>query len=542
MRQPHCVGAGPDDVSAGRVTTSGSRGVPRWSPPLRRAGLALLGLLLFVAAAPSWAGAASWPSAGQNFANSHSNFLEVGLGTQAARHLQVKWTYTTHGDVSATPAVVDGAVYFPDWGGYLNKVNALTGAPIWSLKLADLVGSPTKVVSRAGPAVDNGTVYLGTQGGARLLAINAATGALKWSRQLDSHPLAILTQSPLVFDGVVYQGVASLEENAAANPTYPCCSFQGSMQAVNAKTGVVLWKTLMLPDNHGQLGGFTGAGVWGSHAALDPLTNTVYITTGNNYSVPADVKQCELNGGTNCSPPANRIDAVVALNAKTGAVRWTYYASPGFDDWNVACFFLGPNCPVNPGPDYDFGSGPQLMVAKVGNHLQTLIGAGQKSGAYYALDAGTGQLVWANSAGPGSTLGGIEWGTSYDGRRIYIAQANFNGGPYQMANGQTVTSGSFAALDPATGHTLWQIADPSGGVDLADLSSANGVLYAGSMTGHMYAIDGATGEVLFDYLGDGSSIAGPAIVNGVLYWGNGYSNLPLPGFTPSTKFYAFAAP
>ena len=56
---------------------------------------------------------------------------------------------------------------------------------------------------------------------------------LKWKTQLDTHPTAIDTASPVVLNGVIYTGVAALEEAAAANPAYPCCSFRGSAVAVS---------------------------------------------------------------------------------------------------------------------------------------------------------------------------------------------------------------------------------------------------------------------------------------------------------------------
>ena len=210
-----------------------------------------------------------------------------------------------------------------------------------------------------------------------------------------------------------------------------------------------------------------------------------------------------------------------------------------FDDWNAGCFpgFGFPdNCPVDAGPDFDFGSGVNLFTIK----KRKLVGAGQKSGQYWALDAVTGQIVWSTSAGPGAALGGVEWGTATDGKRIYLAESDFSRQPYQLADGRTVTSGSYAALDPVTGRVLWQVPDPSGSFDLGALSTANGVVYAPSMSGHMYALDANNGNVLGDFRGVGSSNAGPAVVDGVVYWGNGYTHLPFPGFDPSTTFYAFS--
>ena len=144
----------------------------------------------------------------------------------------------------------------------------------------------------------------------------------------------------------------------------------------------------------------------------------------------------------------------------------------------------------------------------------------------------------APQAGPGSTLGGIEWGTATDGKRIYIAEANFDrrgisGQP------QPAARGSFAALDPTTGQILWQTSDPSGGNDLGAVSVSNGVVYGGSMSGHMYALNAATGAVLEDIVGEGSSNAGPAISNdGVVLLGQRLC--PVRPRRPSTTFYAFS--
>jgi polyvinyl alcohol dehydrogenase (cytochrome) len=343
-----------------------------------------------------------------------------------------------------------------------------------------------------------------------------------------------------VVEGTVYVGVASLEEALAAFiPGYVCCSFRGSMLAVDAASGSVLWKTYMTPP------GYSGVAVWASTPTVDVSTRSLYIGTGNNYSVPQAAKDCELGGGTpgQCLSPDNHVDAIRSLNMDTGAIRWATGVQ-GFDDWNVACIpgvGFPNNCPILPGPDFDFGSGPNLFTIKTGaGATMKVVGEGQKSGQYWALDAATGRILWSVAPAPGSTLGGIEWGTATDGKRIYISEANFFGIPYQLPDGSTTTSGSLAALDPSTGKILWQIADPTGNVNLAPVSAANGVMYASSMSGHMYALDANKGTVLWDFAGEGSSNAGPAIANGTVYWGNGYDHLGIPGFTGSRTFYAFS--
>jgi polyvinyl alcohol dehydrogenase (cytochrome) len=501
--------------------------------------------------------AASWPSGGHDLSNSHSQSSETQISADNAVQLAPKWTFTTQGDVSAIPAVSGGAVYFPDWRGYLYKLDASTGAKIWKTQISGYDGI-AGAVSRAAPAVDGNNVILGDQNSGTLFSIDATTGSLNWKKQVEPHPAAILTAGPLVVGGVIYQGVASAEEGLAANGAYQCCTFRGSIVAVSEATGEILWKTYTVPGNGGKPCttqkpasgcGYSGGAVWGTTPAYDPASNTLFIGTGNNYTVPDKVKQCEAAGGTpgKCLSPADLVDSVVALNAKTGAIKWAT-GTGRFDDWNVACIpFVGSpnNCPPNPGPDYDFGSGPQLFtITNASGQSQLVVGAGQKSGQYWAMDAATGKILWSQAAGPGSTLGGIEWGPATDGTRIYVAEENFNGFPYTLPSGQTITSGSWAAIDPATGKVLWQTADPSnnafgGGNALGPVTVANGVLFAPSMSGKMYALDAATGEIKWSYTTPGAVIAGAAVVDGSVYWGDGYSHLGIPGWAGSNTFYAF---
>jgi polyvinyl alcohol dehydrogenase (cytochrome) len=522
---------------------------------LRRAALlATIAALVSVSGGLAAANSTGWSMGGHDLSNTRSNPDQRAITPGNAGALSAKWTFETHGDVSATPAVVGGAVYFPDWGGYINKVNAMTGALIWQRKLSSYgYNTAADLVSRTAPAVVGNVLYIGDQGGGssiapqagRVLAIDATTGDLLWTTVTNPHFFTIITQAPVVHNGIVYVGAASAEENAAAFiPGYVCCTFRGSMSALDAKTGQVLWTTYMVPaDDPADDGQYSGGAVWGSTPAIDPASKTVYVTTGNNYSVTDAAKTCQDLGGTPaaCLDANNHIDSIVALDMTTGAIKWATGVQ-GFDDWIVSCIpDIAPNpCPTaTPGPDYDFGSGPNLFKAKMkGGANKQMVGAGAKSGIYWALDATTGQIMWSTEAGPGSTLGGIEWGTATDGKRIYIAEANFDREAYPH-NASLPHYGSFAALDPATGAILWQTADPSGGNDLGAVSVSNGVLYAGSMSGHMYALDAATGGVLKDLVGQGASNAGPAISNdGVVYWGNGYARFGLGA--PSTTFYAFS--
>jgi polyvinyl alcohol dehydrogenase (cytochrome) len=496
-----------------------------------------------------------WPNFGQNPANSGSTFF--GPSASDAKNLKLKWTFTAGGEVSARASVVNGVAYFPDWGGNLWAVNATTGAKIWGHQLSDY-GLAAGTVSRATPAFANGELYVATQAGAYLLAINAASGKLTWKTQLESVDThALISASPVVLSGIVYTGVASLAEGGTLYgvPNVSASNARGSVVAVDAVSGNIVWKTYTVPS------GYTGGGVWGSNLVVDLLRGTVFAGTGDNYSVPTDPAYvaCVGGGGTpaSCISPSDHSDSILAFDMWTGKIKWATrlmnWNQPGLangtDFWNVDCDYKsfgfptnGPQCPANAGPDYDFGSAPNEITYLSGFELQTIIGAGQKSGLYYALNPDTGALLWQNQVGPGSSLGGMEWGSSTDGQRIYVAISNLYGIPY---NNGTIHAGSWSALDPATGKILWQVADPNGSIDLAPMAVSNGVVYAASMAGtatapNLFALDASTGNTIWSFAAGGSVVAGATIVGDAIYWGSGYTHLPLPGFTTSNKFYAFS--
>jgi polyvinyl alcohol dehydrogenase (cytochrome) len=172
--------------------------------------------------------------------------------------------------------------------------------------------------------------------------------------------------------------------------------------------------------------------------------------------------------------------------------------------------------------------------------LGNIVGFGQKSGIYWALNPDNGNVIWSTPVGPGSSLGGIEWGTATDGKRIYVAIADKDHLAYTLVpSGQQITWGSWSALDVPTGKILWQIPDPTvGTIDTGSVSVANGVMYAGSYSGQMYALNAETGAILWNFASGGSVIDGPSIVDGVLYWGSGYRNIP-PGIG-NNKVFAFS--
>jgi polyvinyl alcohol dehydrogenase (cytochrome) len=505
---------------------------------------ALISVVLLIAALSAQSGSPEsqsdqWKIAGQNLSNTWSQPAEHSISPANVAGLSPKWVFTTGGDVSATPTVDGNAVYFPDWGGNLFAVEKESGRLVWSRKISDYDGV-SGAISRVSPAVDGDQVIIGdtlnskqAHNGANVISVDRQSGTLRWITQVENHPAAVITGSPVVFNNVVYIGVSSIEEGLAGNPAYPCCTFRGSMVALDAKTGRMLWKTFDMPENGGQPGGYSGGAVW-QPPAIDPKRGTLFVGTGNNYTAPADVEACQNATPTaDCAAADDFFDTALALDLKTGQIKWAKRLQ-GLDTWTLACITpTGPkaNCPVPTSQDFDFGgAGPNL----VGN----IVGFGQKSGIFWALNPDDGSIVWSTPVGPGASLGGIEWGTATDGQRIYVAIANSDHLPYTLVpSGQRITWGAWSALDVATGKILWQTADPTvNTIDRGSVSVANGVMYAGSNSGQMYALDTKTGNILWNFASGGSVIDGPSVVDGVVYWGSGYRNIQGTG---NNKVYAF---
>jgi polyvinyl alcohol dehydrogenase (cytochrome) len=481
---------------------------------------------------PGWS---DWTSAGQNNHNTRDAAAETIIGPGNVGGLVPRWVLPATGNVAATPTVSGGVVYVPDLGGTLWAVNAATGNVIWSASVGAYLGVPFDV-SRTSPAIDGNEIVIGTGAtpvtaldpvGAYLLGINATTGALLWKKKVATDPYAMITGSPVIDDGVVYAGVSSDDE--LASPLTP--TFRGSVVALSERTGRVLWQTYTAPP------GYTGNAVWGSTPVVDHATGLLYVATGNNYSVPSGV--CQSPVQTGCTPPAadDYFDSVLGLNLQTGAVAWAR--------GTLTADAFTATSPQ--GPDYDFGSGPNLYTATINGQPMDLLGVGQKSGIYWALDPATGAVVWKTQVGPGGPEGGIEWGSATDGTRVYAAISDYLANtPYTItsASGQTstITGGSWSALDAATGKILWQTADPQGAPDLGFVSTANGVVYAGSATllgDTMYALDASDGTILWGYPSGGAVISGAAIVNGSVYWGSGYFE---PAGVSNNALYAFSLP
>jgi polyvinyl alcohol dehydrogenase (cytochrome) len=287
--------------------------------------------------------------------------------------------------------------------------------------------------------------------------------------------------------------------------------------------------------------GPSGVGVW-STPTLDLRRNRLYITTGNNYSSPAT--------GTS--------DAVMALDLDTGRIVWTSQALPN-DVYNSNCSPLtrSPGCPEENGPDYDFGSPAMLVRTAAGRELLL---AGQKSGIVWAFDPDrNGAVVWQTRVGSGGINGGVQWGMASDGELVYATVSDAVG---TIVDGQRMpdpkVGGGLTALRVADGAIAWRAAPvPCGPVPQcspaqpAAVTAIPGVVFAGSLDGHLRAYSSRDGSVVWDVdtvreydtvngvKAKGGAIDGPGaiVVNGMVLVNSGYTR---QGGIPGNVLLAFA--
>lgn len=496
-----------------------------------------------------------WTSAGYDTQNTRYNDREKTLGVGNVGQLVAKWRLATEGDVSATPAVDAANVYVPDFAGNVFAIDRDSGKVRWKINVADLTGIPGDH-ARATPAIAGNLLIFGDQAGKAMspdgwvLAVNKSNGKLAWKTKVPGGGFPIITQSATVHGNVAYVGVASYEE-ALVRFGFPL-TFRGSVLGLDVRTGKIRWQTYMAPP------GYTGAAVWGSTPAIDPSRSALYVATGNNYSVPTNATRCITKAKSSklraaCIEEANYFDAIVSLDLRTGAVNWAFKALPE-DAWNVSCgiyFIPGmeaemPGCPDSEGPDYDFAQGPALFKVKgEKGKPREIVGAGQKSGVYWALDPANGKVVWQTQAGPGGLAGGLQWGSATDGNRVYVASSNSEFREWTLKDDSSGGyRGGWSALDATNGKILWQTPNPAFERAMGPVSGANGVIYGCSMDeqGHMYAMNAATGAILWDFASGANCNGGAAVVDGMVFWGTGYDAFAASGGNSAQALYAFGLP
>ncbi|MDA9501096.1 outer membrane protein assembly factor BamB family protein [Bradyrhizobium sp. CCBAU 11357] len=473
-----------------------------------------------------------WNGWGVDASNSRFQPADMaGLTAVQVPHLRLKWAYAFPGaSVSFAPPTIVGGMLFI--GGTDRKVHALdarSGCTLWTLALDAAVRAAISFAPL--PGSDQFAIFFGDLR-ANAYAVNALTGALIWKAKVEEHAGARITGAPTLHAGVLYVPVSSLEEAAGSQASYECCTFRGSVVALQAATGKMIWQAYTIPEmphptsknaKGTQLFGPSGAAIW-SAPTIDAQRGAVYVATSNSYS----------------NPPAATADAILAFDLATGKLLWTQQATPK-DAFVVACFSMDKtNCPDEPGPDHDFGQSPILVTLRDGRRILAIA---QKSGVVHALDPDDGgKILWQTRIGKGGALGGSEWGSASDGERIYVANSDVRfkrDGSRQLDSTQ---GGGLFGLDLASGRVVMEVPPVACGERpqcspalSAAVSLIPGVVFSGGVSGFLraYATDG---KLLweFDTARDFKAVngvpahggaidgPGPVIAGGMLYTNSGY--------------------
>jgi polyvinyl alcohol dehydrogenase (cytochrome) len=484
-----------------------------------------------------------WNGWGADLGNSRFQPAAMaGLTQDQVPLLQLKWAFGFPGRSAAVaqPTIVGGLVFVGGGDREVYALDAKSGCTRWAFKTEAVVRTAISFAPISGTG--QFAVFFGDVR-ANAYAVNATTGALIWKTKVEDHPAARITGAPTLYSGILYVPVSSIEEVTGSPPSYECCTFRGSVVALDIATGRQVWKGYTIPEAPHptkrnamatQLYGPSGAAVW-SAPTIDVQRGAIYVTTGDNYS----------------DPPSETSDAIIAFELATGRMLWHWQATAN-DSYVVSCYSpdrTNTNCPESNGPDHDFGQSPILVGLRSG---QRVLVVGQKSGVVHALDPDhEGKILWQTRVGKGGALGGIMWGSAADQDHVYVANSDVRFSPGGDRLLDPNAGGGLFALDLATGKISMQVPPVSCGSRSrcspalsAAVTAIPGVVFSGGVSGYLraYATDDARllweVDTARDYATVNSVSArggamdgpGPTIVDGMLYVNSGYGQWGgLPG-------------
>src|ERR1017187_4803363 len=487
------------------------------------------------AKAPAWA---SW---GANPANwRYQNATQARLSVTDVPLLKLKWAFGIPNVkiVRSQPAIFRERVYVGGNDGTVYSLDAATGCAFWAI-----TGKPVRsglVIGKSGSA--DAAFYGDGSGG--VYALDAVSGKFLWRTQADPHPAAAITGTPSYLDGRLYIPFSSGEEQSARSPGYDCCTFRGSVVAIDAANGKILWQTYMAaetPVPHGTtkdghaIIGPSGMAIWSS-PTLDVAKGRIYVGTGDNYS----------------EPDTETSDAVVALDLRTGKMLWSAQFTKE-KIFKIECNGeASANCVEPTVPEFDLGASPILVQLPRGKRVLLL---GQKSGLVYAVNPDAeGKLLWHQRSGVGGLLGGVQWGPATDGVNAYVAVSDlaFLGRGPDPSKG-----GGITAYRLSDGKTIWKTPPPGCGdrrpcspAQSQAVSAIPGAVFSGSIDGHLRAYATHDGRIIWDFdtarsfdgvngvtaKGGSLDVGGPVIAGGMVVVVSGYAGF---GAMPGNALLAF---
>jgi alcohol dehydrogenase (cytochrome c) len=492
----------------------------------------------------------NWLTYSGNY-SSHRHSPLDRIHTGNVQKLRPLWVYQTSAAavLETTPLVVDGIMYLTEPPSNVTALDTRTGRPLWRYQRA--VPKDVRVccgqVNR-GVALLDEWVFVGTVD-AHLIALDAKTGVLRWDATVADYKTGhAITVAPLAVKDKVIVGIAGGEFGV-----------RGFIDAYDAKTGKQAWRFWTIPGP-GEPGHETWAGEsWKTGSATtwvpgsyDPELNLLYWGTGN----PGPDWNDESRAGDNLYS-----DCLLALDPDTGKLKWHFQFTPhDMHDW-------------------DSTEIPVLASADIRGSLRKVVLFANRNAFYYVLDRTTGEFLHGNAyanqnwakglddrgkpvrlpgMGPSAegtkvypgAAGASNWyspsynpetgllyvavreagGIYYKGEAEYKAGNLFNGGGFRDIPGDR-GHGVIRAFRPASGELQWEykiFSAPWAGV----LSTAGGLVFAGTNEGDFLALDAATGKSLWRF-----QTGGPIQANPMSYLSDGQQHVAIAA---GNAIFAFA--
>jgi len=462
----------------------------------------------------------NWLTYGGNYSSQRFSELKQ-VDTQNVGSLKMQWVYQLRrqGIFESSPIVVDGMMYVTEPPTTVTALDVRTGKPVWRWT-ADLPKNLLTIglfPTNRGVAILGDAVYVATID-ARLVALDAKTGAVRWNVEVGSNKEAVaITQAPLAIDGKIVLGMGGGEGG-----------LRGYIDAYDAKDGKRLWRLYTIPTAgepgvetwEGDSYKYGGATTWNT-GAYDPETNALFWGTGN----PAPDWNGDMRKGDNlysCS--------LLAIDADTGKMKWYFQFSP------------------HETHDWDASEPPILFDATIDGKPRKIVAQADRNAFYYVLDRVTGQFItgrayakqtWAkgldangrpievpnNEPSPKGTLvypsitGSVNWtSSSYSPltKLVYVDTRElgayyFKGHP-QMdpanpldiggGGGQKLVGGDQAysairALESTTGKIKWEF-KMVGDSWTGTLATAGNLVFCADAGGNFFALNAETGKALWN--------------------------------------------
>lgn len=484
----------------------------------------------------------AWDGWGDGLANRRfQSTAAAGLTAATVSGLKLKWAFGYPGGTSAygQPSIVAGRLYVGTDTGYVYSLDAASGCIYWSyrtragVRTAMTVG-PIRAHGRKSYAVFFGDLK------ANAYALDARTGTELWVRRVEDNFATRVTAAPALYRGRLYVPISAWEGFSARILDYPCCTAVGSVSALDANTGRLIWKHYTIAErphpthrnSRGvQLWAPAGVPVWNT-PTIDPPRHALYIGTGDASTYPAP----------------STSDAILALDLDTGRLLWSRQVYPN-DSFIVGCTgsSFTENCPKVVGPDWDIPMSPMLAHLATG---RAAILFGTKPGDVLALDPDrAGALLWRvnvvhdldRDARPATQRnGGPLWSGALDGRHVYFG----------------LNAGGVVALSITDGERAWYTPLNSTAEKVVTHSAAAtvipGVLFVAGSDGRLWALASEDGRALWSFEtarpfdtvnavpahGGSISAAGPTVAGGMLFVGSGYG---VVSGSPGNVLLAFGA-